>query len=147
MQTITQIRENLLKERAEYLETQKNYIEEMSKLPHGVIITKNRNGKELYYLAYYNKVTKKNIQDAVKKKDLSTTQAQLVRYNQLKASLKELNEDLITLEKALGEFNKRLEKSTSKTRELLVNTNNATELVPQHTSPPNEIKPLKEFLP
>jgi hypothetical protein len=81
--------------------------------PKGSIAEKtSRGGKKYYYLATYSKDTKKNITKWIKKTELFATKELVNRRKYLETTIRNLLQEIETIDKMLKPLNKHLEKNS-----------------------------------
>jgi len=107
-----QIRMLLAKQKEQNSQMQEQYEREIAELPKGNIVTKQRNTCEYYYLHYYCKMNKKATSEYIgtDKSIIPIIEEQIEKRKQLELKVKDLEEDLETIEKMLKLSHKRTDK-------------------------------------
>lgn len=92
----------ILEERERYLQMREQCKKKIEELPQGTVYIKKRNSCEYIYLVYYNDEGKQNHKYIGKDKAvIPVIQEQIKERKYLKTVLKELDEDLRTLDKMI----------------------------------------------
>jgi len=104
----------LAEEKKVLLEMRTQLKAKVESLPKGHIVCRKQRDREYYYLDYYCNLKKPVRSKYIGNKDKAdTVQKQIDERRQLKIQLKELEEDLITIDKMLKIATKRIDKQTT----------------------------------
>ena len=111
---ILQISETLTTEKNEKLQTQRQYQEEVTSLSKGSVVKRTGAYGDYYVLTYYSEEIKKGRTKYIgnDKKIISALQVQIERRRFLEKELRQIREDLKTIDKMLEIANKRIQKTS-----------------------------------
>lgn len=142
---ITQTTELFTKEREILSQSKSQYLNEIKKLPKGVIYSKKTSGKNSYfYLEYYCDETKKKSTRYIPVKELDKVRKELEKRKELERLVKKLSEDIRIIDELLKPMHKQLQKNNS-VAEKLNNISDSTQSQSPETNPPSNIKKGDSF--